>query len=98
MQRLSNMCAAQDTLIWDPFYTEVPHFFDMKFQDLLAAKDAQAWPRFERGEISEEELIRDFFKDRRPVNGSGLINHMARLLPLARPQRRAAPLPQLCPA
>lgn len=66
----------QDTLIWDPFYTEMPIFFDMKFQDLLSQKDSKAWPQFEKGEISEEELFQSFFKDQRPVNGPALVNHM----------------------
>lgn len=62
--------------MWDPFYTEMPLFFDMKFQDLLNEKDPHAWPDFERGSISEEQLYERFFKDRRPINGSALLNHM----------------------
>ena len=69
----------QDTLVWDPFYTEMPEFFDMKLPDLLKQKHPSAWPEFERGEIDEDELYRKFFKDERPINGAGLIRQMVRL-------------------
>jgi len=65
-----------DTLVWDPFYTAMPEFFDMKLPDLLKAKDPHAWPDFERGKISEEELYTNFFKDRRPIDSTGLLQQM----------------------
>lgn len=68
--------ALQDTLVVDPFYIEMPLFFDMKFQELIAAKDPHAWPEFERGLITEEELYERFFKDRRPINGPALMQRM----------------------
>lgn len=60
------------TLVRDPFYTEVPAFFGMSLEDLVAAKDPHAWPKFERGELSEAELVRRFFQDGRAVDGEGL--------------------------
>ena len=62
--------------MWDPFYSEMPEFFGMKLPELLKLKDPTAWPDFERGEISEEELYQNFFKDRRPVNGPALLHQM----------------------
>ena len=62
--------------MWDPFYTEMPEYFGMKLPELLKLKDPHAWPDFERGEISEEELYTNFFKDRRDVNGPGLLHQM----------------------
>lgn len=70
----------QDTLVWDPFYTEMPEFFDMKLPDLLKQKHPSAWPEFERGEIDEDELFRKFFKDGREIDGPGLIRQMVWLL------------------
>lgn len=66
----------QDTLVWDPFYTEMPEYFGMKLPELLKLKDPTAWPDFEKGEIMEEELYKNFFKDRREVNGAGLLHQM----------------------
>lgn len=68
--------------MWDPFYTEMPEFFNMKLPELLKLKDPTAWPDFEKGQISEEELYRNFFKDRREVNGSGLLHQMVNQKPL----------------
>ena len=62
--------------MWDPFYTEMPEFFGMKLPELLKLKDPTAWPDFEKGEISEEELYQNFFKDRREVNGPALLHQM----------------------
>ena len=35
-----------------------------------------AWMDFERGHTTEEDLFRDFFKDGRPINGSGMLQAM----------------------
>ena len=75
----------QDTLVWDPFYTEMPEFFDMKLPDLLKQKHPSAWPEFERGEIDEDELYRKFFKDGRNINGAGLMRQMVRSIVSAQP-------------
>lgn len=65
------------TLVHDPFYVEVPAFFGMSLDELVAAKDPYAWPRFERAAIDEAELLRRFFQDRRAVDGEGLKAAMA---------------------
>lgn len=54
-----------DTLVRDPFYEVVPAFFGMSLDELLAQKDPEAWPRFERGEIDHAEMMETFFADRR---------------------------------
>ena len=68
----------QDTIVWDPFYTELPQFFDMDFKEVLKEKDPLAWPEFEKGMIAEEELYERFFRDRRSIDGLGLAQHMVR--------------------
>ena len=60
------------TLVYDPFYVEVPAFFGMELKQLLVEKHPRAWVDFELGRIDETSLLRDFFKDGRPVDGPGL--------------------------
>ena len=40
-----------DTIVYDPFFTDMPRFFGMSFQQLMREKDPKAWVEFERGEI-----------------------------------------------
>ena len=61
-----------DTLVRDPFYQAVPAFFGMSLEELFTVKHPSAWVEFERGERTEEEYLRDFFRDRREVDGAGL--------------------------
>ncbi|MFV8751715.1 HAD-IA family hydrolase [Nannocystaceae bacterium ST9] len=61
-----------DTLVHDPFFHEVPEFFALDFEALLASKDRQAWLDFERGSIGEAELAERYFTDRRPLDLAGL--------------------------
>jgi HAD superfamily hydrolase (TIGR01509 family) len=60
------------TLVYDPFYVEVPDFFGMTLEELLAAKHPSAWAEFERGSIDEAELERRFFRDGRAYDHAGL--------------------------
>ncbi|MGE0710413.1 MAG: HAD family hydrolase [Planctomycetota bacterium] len=60
-----------DTLVRDPFHAEVPAFFGLELPALLAAKDPEAWQRFERGEWDEETFAAGYFRDRRPVDKAG---------------------------
>jgi hypothetical protein len=57
-----------DTIVHDPFFHEMPAFFNISFQDLLAAKHPSSWVDFECGRISEAQLAASFFADRRPVD------------------------------
>ena len=56
------------TLVHDPFFTEMPSFFDMTFDAMLAAKDPRSWIEFELDERSEQEFLECFFADRRPFD------------------------------
>lgn len=53
------------TLVYDPFYVEMPAFFGMTLKELLACKHPTAWQRFELGEIDEPTFLDSFFRDGR---------------------------------
>lgn len=61
------------TLVHDPFFTEMPRFFGMTFDDLLEAKHPSAWVEFERGERSENEFLEGFFEDRREFDREAFV-------------------------
>ena len=65
-----------DTLVRDPFYEDVPAFFGMDLPTLIATKDPDAWPRFERGEITEDEMLVSFFADRRGFDHDAFRAHV----------------------
>jgi HAD superfamily hydrolase (TIGR01509 family) len=60
------------TLVYDPFYREVPAFFGMSFEELLQSKHPSSWIEFERGEIEEKEFLPRFFRDGRAYDHAGL--------------------------
>lgn len=60
------------TVVRDPFYPDVPGFFGMSLDEILATKHPSRWLDFELGHIDESTLISGFFKDGRPVDGPGL--------------------------
>lgn len=62
----------------DPFFTQMPKFFNMSFEELLRAKHPSAWLEFERDEISEQELYQKFFSDGRQFDGDALRQLMVR--------------------
>ncbi|MDA1267103.1 MAG: hypothetical protein O2816_18645, partial [Planctomycetota bacterium] len=41
------------TLVVDPFYQEIPAFFGLSLDELLAQKDPRAWVDFEQDAIDE---------------------------------------------
>jgi len=53
------------TLVYDPFMVEIPAFFDMSLQEVFEDKHPDAWIRFEHGEMSEGEMLANFFADGR---------------------------------
>lgn len=61
-----------DTVVRDPFYQDVPAFFRMPMKELIECKHPTAWIEFEKGQISEMELARKFFKDERHFDLEGL--------------------------
>ena len=54
----------------------MPSFFDMTFEELLAAKHPSAWMDFEKGLISQSQFYDTFFKDGRKFDCTGLETHM----------------------
>lgn len=60
------------TLVYDPFYAEIPRFFGMTLPQLVAAKHPRAWVDFEHGRVDEATMLARFFADGRPVDGEGL--------------------------
>lgn len=66
-----------DTVVYDPFFLDMPRFFGISFKELMAAKHPTAWVQFECDQISEEELMRIFFADGRSFDGQALKQHMA---------------------
>ncbi len=61
-----------DTIVKDPFFEEMPRFFNMPFKQLLQDKHPTAWVEFECGLISEQDLYIKFFKDGRTFDHQGL--------------------------
>ncbi|WJX77434.1 Flavin mononucleotide hydrolase 1, chloroplatic [Trifolium repens] len=61
-----------DTIVRDPFYKDIPAFFQMSFNQLIDSKHPTAWIEFEKGLIDEVELARIFFKDGRDFDLEGL--------------------------
>lgn len=53
------------TLVHDPFFEEMPSFFEMDFDAMLEAKHPTAWVEFELGRMDEQEFLDNFFSDRR---------------------------------
>jgi HAD superfamily hydrolase (TIGR01509 family) len=52
-----------DTLVYNPFFKEIPAFFGLTHQQLLDLKHPTSWKEFESGEITEAEYFRRFFAD-----------------------------------
>lgn len=67
-----SLSAAQDTIVWDPFFTKAPEFLQMSLKELFGIKHPKSWIRFERGEIDEGQLFDQFFTDGRSFDGLGL--------------------------
>lgn len=65
------------TLVYDPFYKEMPAHFGMSFDELIARKDPRAWVDFEFGAIDETTFGERFFADRTPIDVAAL-RQMAR--------------------
>ncbi|MGK0219374.1 MAG: HAD superfamily hydrolase (TIGR01509 family) [Planctomycetota bacterium] len=64
------------TLIYDPFYVEMPAFFGMTLGQLLECKHPNAWQRFELGEIDEQSFLDSFFRDGRSYDQAAFKAHV----------------------
>lgn len=60
------------TLVHDPFYQELPAFFGLTFEQLIADKHPTTWMEFETGRIDEATALARMFQDGRPVDQAGL--------------------------
>eukprot|EP00210_Caulerpa_lentillifera_P002648 g2530.t1 len=65
-----------DTVVYDPFYKQVPQFFDLSLQELFEVKHPDMWILFEKGEIEEKSLLDNFFLDRRSFDHNAFVNMM----------------------
>lgn len=61
-----------DTIVHDPFFVEVPQFFGLHLEQLLAQKHPSSWFDFEEGRSDEERYLKDFFADGRSFDHDGL--------------------------
>lgn len=62
------------TLVHDPFFVEMPAFFGMTFEAMLAAKDPRAWIEFELDQRNEASFLSSFFADRRSFDHRGFVD------------------------
>lgn len=72
------------TLVHDPFYEEMPSFFDVSFPDLLQLLQPGPWVEFELGRRTESEFLDEFFRDRRAFDKDAFVEtvrHAYRWLP-----------------
>ncbi|MFT4539502.1 MAG: HAD superfamily hydrolase (TIGR01509 family) [Planctomycetota bacterium] len=65
------------TLVYDPFYVELPAHFGMTFEEMLACKHPDAWERFETGEWDEAVFLPNFFKDGRSYDHAAFKSTLA---------------------
>lgn len=49
-----------DTVVRDPFREALRAATDLELPELLARRDPDAWPAFERGELTEDEYVATF--------------------------------------
>lgn len=61
-----------ETLVSEPFYQALPDHFGLTLDELLELKHPTAWVEFEKGEITEDEYARKFFRDGREVDPAAL--------------------------
>lgn len=61
-----------DTLVTEPYFTDLPAFFGMHVADLKRQMHPTSWIDFEEGRIMEAEYYARFFLDGRPVDAERL--------------------------
>jgi len=64
------------TLVHDPFFEDMPEFFGMSFDEMLAAKHPSAWVEFELGRIGADEFLSTFFADARAYDHEAFSAHV----------------------
>lgn len=56
------------TLVTEPFLENIPAFFGMSLEELMAVKHPTAWVEFEHGHIDEATYAARFFRDGRGLD------------------------------
>ena len=69
----------QDTICRDPFYKVMPAYFGTSLKELIAVKHPTAWLQFEKGETTQDDLFRDFFKDGRSFDHKAFLDTVVSL-------------------
>ncbi len=64
------------TLVYDPFFAEMPEFFGMTFDAMLEQKHPHAWVDFELGQSSEQAFLESFFDDGRDFDRTGFVDQV----------------------
>ena len=64
------------TLVYDPFYVDLPNAFHCSLRELLRGRDRTAWIEFERGEITQEQFFQRFFGARAEIDGAKMLSVM----------------------
>ena len=67
------LCDVMDTLVHEPFHLEMPAFFHLSLEELVAAKHPTAWIEFELGALSEEQFLARFFRDGRGFDRAAFV-------------------------
>jgi len=60
-----------DTIVRDPFYEDMPAYFNCTLKELFKVKHPTAWLDFEKGLIQDDEFRRSFFEDGREFDERG---------------------------
>jgi len=61
-----------DTLVYDPFRSELPAFFGLSLGELIALKHPRSWLEFELGAIDEPTALGRLFLDERAFDHQAL--------------------------
>lgn len=65
------------TLVHDPFREEMPAFFGMSLERMMAEKHPTAWIEFELGRLDEPAFLGRFFADGRSFDHEGFVETVA---------------------
>ena len=65
------------TLVYDPFRHEMPAFFGMSLERMMAEKHPTAWIDFELGRLDEPAFLGSFFADGRSFDHEGFVEAVA---------------------
>ena len=64
------------TLVYDPFFVEMPAHFGLSLAELIAQKHPRTWLEFELGAIDEHTCLTRFFADSRSFDHDAFRTHV----------------------